>query len=195
MTNSRRKGKAGEREAAEILRAWWDPVEPGVKFASAPLSGGWHSAQMRGALRLCGDLVTSSHTFPFIVEVKRREKVDVSRLYLPQDDKRRYRSPVYGWWEQACAAASEARANDATREVYPLLMFRQSRKPWYCVVSPEMCTQFAWEQVLLHPDTEGFVMPLAKFQARQARSLAAGGVNFGSLGEGAEVNWASARKV
>lgn len=125
--NGRRKGKAGEREAAEILRQWWDPVEPGVKFASAPLSGGWHSAQMRGALRLCGDLVTSSATWPWVVEVKRREGFSLDRLLRGAA-----RSPVYGWWEQAKRAAIEARA--AQPDVVPLLMFRKSRSPWLCVV-------------------------------------------------------------
>ena len=114
---SRQKGKAGEREIAKLLQAWWRQLEPECEFASTPLSGGWHHASIRGGMKLSGDLCTTAEQFPFVVEVKRREKWNLDRLLKGG------KSPVRGWWKQCCLAALEMGGK-------PLLIFRKSREPW-----------------------------------------------------------------
>jgi hypothetical protein len=115
--NGRAKGKAGEREAARVLAAWWEPVEPGTKFVSTPLSGGWSTPAIRAAYNAAGDLMTTSLIWPFSVEVKREQNWKWSKLLAGEKHR------AWDWWEQCTAAASEEKR-------VPLLMFRKNNQPW-----------------------------------------------------------------
>ncbi len=121
MTLGRRKGSAAEREVAELLRAWWDSVEPGVIFKRTPGSGGWSSPDARAAFKTAGDLVTTAARFPWCVEVKRREGWSWATLRAGRA------SPVWGWWAQAGRQAAEC-------GLEPMLLFRRSREPWSAMV-------------------------------------------------------------
>lgn len=114
---SRQKGKGGEREIAKRFQKWWGSLEPGCEFASTPLSGGWNKASIRGGMKLSGDLCTTAERFPYVAEVKRREKWNLERLL------KGLKSPVWAWWEQATNAATEQGGK-------PLLIFRKNREPW-----------------------------------------------------------------
>ncbi len=125
--NGRRKGKQGEREVAAMCAAWWSALEPGCEFRSTPSSGGWATPQLRGHFKVAGDLTTTAKKWPFTVEVKRREKWDLSNLYAARP------SPVWGWWAQACkAAVEEGRA--------PILFLRKGKPgstPEWFVMLPQ----------------------------------------------------------
>lgn len=127
---SRAKGKAAEREVAALCAEWWGQLEPGCKFASTPGSGGWSTAQMRAAFRVAGDLSTTALRWPFTVEVKRREGWDEGRLLAGR------KSPVWGWWGQACKAAAEEGKQ-------PMLWMRRSREPW-SVMLPRAMVLLDW---------------------------------------------------
>lgn len=117
MFNSRNKGSAGEREVAKLLESWWSVLEPGVKFVKTPLSGGWGTPTLRSEFKTSGDLVTTAKSFPFTIEVKRREAWTLERLLLGS------KSPVWGWWKQANAQAVEMSST-------PLLWIRKNRHDW-----------------------------------------------------------------
>lgn len=117
MTNGRQKGSVAERDVAARLQAWWESQEPGVRFIRTPLSGGWSSAQVRGEFRASGDLMTTSPNFPFVVEVKRREGFAWTNLLAGR------KSPVWGWWAQARAAAKEQGG-------VPMLWLRRNGERW-----------------------------------------------------------------
>lgn len=129
---SRNKGASAEREVADLLQSWWSPVEAGCRFVRTPLSGGWGGKDLRRGFRASGDLMTTAEKFPFVVEVKRREKWSMDTLLAGK------RSPVWGWWEQAVAAADE-------QDAVPLMIFRKSREPWYAMLPRE------WAKTLLQP--------------------------------------------
>lgn len=132
MTNGRIKGKAAEREVAALFQAWWDPYEPGTKFVRTPMSGGWsHGDEAKEEFATAADLMTTSKTFPFSVEVKRREGWSFRRFI---DGKT---TPVEGWWAQT---RSEARANKRI----PMLWFRQNRMPWHLLL-PEFFILKCWD--------------------------------------------------
>jgi hypothetical protein len=124
--NVREKGALAEREVAELLRGWWDPLEPGCKFARTPGSGGWSTANNREAFGTAGDLVTTAVLFPFAVEVKRREGWTDGELLAGR------RSPVWGWWRQCQKAALEM-------QKVPMLWFRRSRRPWLVIMPIGFC--------------------------------------------------------
>lgn len=126
---SRRKGSTAEREVAALLAEWWGTFESDVKFVRTPSSGGWSSAAVRGEFRASGDLMTTSLTFPFCVEVKRREEYSLATLERGSN-----RSPVFAWYEQAAKAAVEIAEAAPDRKVYPLLIFRASGCPWNVMV-------------------------------------------------------------
>ncbi len=99
-----------------MLAGWWSTIEPGAQFVRTPSSGGWATPQLRGGFKAAGDLMTTSTTFCFTVEVKRREAWVLRNLYQAKP------SPVWGWWKQACKAAKEeGRA--------PILFLRRNAKP------------------------------------------------------------------
>ena len=119
--NSRRKGKTGEREVAKHLERWWNQVEPGCKFVSTPLSGGFSTAQIRGAFNMAGDLMTTAKTFPFTVEVKHRERWELPNVLAGK------RSPAWTWWLQCQKAAAEEKK-------IPMMWFRKNYGDWYMML-------------------------------------------------------------
>lgn len=123
MTNGRAKGAAAENEVARMLAEWWVQLEPGCVFKRTPQSGGWSRPDARAEFRTSGDLVTTAKHFPFVVEVKRRERF--SDQYLQGRA-----SPVWEWWRQAQRQAAEQGP-----EAVPLLVFRRNREPWRALVS------------------------------------------------------------
>ncbi|MDE2099190.1 MAG: hypothetical protein KGL39_18190 [Patescibacteria group bacterium] len=121
MVNGRAKGKRGEREVARLLEEYWGRLEPGCKFKSTPLSGGWSSPDVREAFKTSGDLVTTAKLFPYVVEVKLRESWSLKNLVEGKP------CPVWGWWEQAIKAAKEQKG-------IPMLWFRKNRWPWRIMI-------------------------------------------------------------
>lgn len=120
MKNSRQKGSVAEREVAKLIENWWSQVEL-AKFVRTPLSGGWGTPQIRSDFRASGDLMTNSFSFPWCVEIKRRETWTLSNVLAGA------KSPVWGWWDQTIRAADEAVAQ-------PMLWFRKNGEPWYIMV-------------------------------------------------------------
>lgn len=117
MANKKTKGPVAEREVAKIIIPWWGIIEPDAKFVRTPLSGGWGDDDTRSGFMATGDLMTTSLTFPFDVEVKRREGWSEDTLVNGEP------CPVWKWWQQTQRAARLSK-----RE--PMLWFRHNRKPW-----------------------------------------------------------------
>ena len=119
---SKVKGASAEREVAKLLAKWWtsdwDPKDlNNVKFERTPLSGGWSKGSGK-KFGTGGDIVCSDETFPFCVEVKRREGWSEDNLFAGK------KSPVWKWIKQC-----EEQANAATK--FPLLFFRKNRLQWH----------------------------------------------------------------
>jgi len=106
-----------EREVAKLIKAWWNRFEPESLFIRTPLSGGWSDEETRREFKATGDLMTNSPSFPFDVEVKRREGWSENTFLAGQP------CPVWGWWQQTQRASWVSR-----RE--PMLWFRHNRRPW-----------------------------------------------------------------
>lgn len=145
--NGRAKGKTGEREVAKIFAEWWGELEPGCKFVSTPLSGGFSTPAMRGDMKVAGDLCTNAKKWPFTVEVKRREGWNLKRLFAGKP------SPVWAWWRQCVRAAREEGR-------VPLLMFRKNRDAeWMLMVPrgafPDVPCFDNWALVPLNVDVAG----------------------------------------
>lgn len=119
--NGRTKGSKAERAVAALLQAWWGAYEEAT-FVRTPLSGGWGAPATRAEFRASGDVMTSSTSFPFAVEVKRREGWSPATLYAGKP------SPVWSWWRQAQTQAIEL-------QLEPMLWYRQSREPWTVMLS------------------------------------------------------------
>jgi hypothetical protein len=124
MTLGRIKGNAAEREIARKLEDYWRPIEE-ARFVRTPLSGGWGGKDLRAEFKASGDLMTTAKRWPFVVEVKRRENWSWKPFLAGK------KSPIWGWWLQACAAADELAGA-------PLLIFRKSREPWSIVLPHEV---------------------------------------------------------
>jgi hypothetical protein len=122
----RTKGNVAEREVAKLIKPWWSAIEPDSLFIRTPLSGGWSDDETRSEFKATGDLMTTSPTFPFDVEVKRRENWDEGTFFagLP--------SPVWGWWKQAQRSAMLTFGRERR---YPMLWLRQNRRPWLVVLA------------------------------------------------------------
>lgn len=116
------KGKRNERAVAKMLEQWWRHYEPESVFIKTPQSGGWGTAQTREVFRASGDVMTTSRTFPFSVEVKRREAWSEEHLLAGK------KSPVWGWWNQSCKQAHEMK-------VEPMMFFKRNRKPWWIMIA------------------------------------------------------------
>jgi hypothetical protein len=114
--NGREKGSKAEREVARMLEVWWQPVEL-ARFVRTPMSGGWGDPRVRAQFKACGDVSTTASSFPFVVEVKRRERWSMRTLLGGQQ------SPVWSWWGQCQAAAREQGGE-------PLMLLRRSKMPW-----------------------------------------------------------------
>lgn len=77
---------------------------------------------IRKEMRLAGDIMTSSQSWPFTTEVKRREGWSEEWL------RKGRRSPVWKWW---CQTLRDAVEEDGA----PALWFRQNRRPWFVMFS------------------------------------------------------------
>lgn len=119
--NGRQKGSVAEREVAKICEDWWRTYELGVSFVRVPLSGGWGTPGLRKDFNACGDLATNAKSFPWTVEVKRREGWSFPHLLKGNP------SPIWGWWEQSLTQAKEA-------DKWPMLWFRKNQNPWRIMV-------------------------------------------------------------
>ncbi len=124
--NARSKGSRGERELADTFSTWW-----GVKFNRTPSSGAYSTIHARGS-GCAGDISCDDPQFPWCIECKRVESVDIAQLFNPK-------ALMYEWWTQACKSA-------ALEKKVPLLVFRKNGGKWYFVL-PEPCMG------LLAPDT------------------------------------------
>lgn len=130
MFGSRNKGAKAERDVAAFLTTWWSAIEPETKFVKTPLSGGWSTPTMRAGFHASGDIMTTSPTFPFAVEVKRREAFSWDTFLKGR------KSPVWGWWEQTCRAAAE-------QDGVPMLWLRHNQEPWRVVLPCDASPQYA----------------------------------------------------
>lgn len=123
MVLGHRKGPIGENEVVHLLSDWWGQMEPEAKFKRTPKSGGWGNADVRGDMKVAGDICTTSQRWPFTVEVKRREAWTFGAFCEGR------LSPVWKWWRQCIDAAAE-------EDRIPLLWARKNRRPWI-VLAPE----------------------------------------------------------
>lgn len=134
MAQGRPKGCKAEIEVAKILEPWWRDHEPkapdghAIRFVRTPLSGGWGGKDTRSGFKASGDLMTTAATFPFTVEVKRREGWKWKPLFEGR------RSPVWSWWRQAVGQGTEMRA-------VPLLWLRHNREPWSVMLPCSVLTR------------------------------------------------------
>lgn len=134
MVNGRRKGAHAELQVVRQSEFWWRklPLDQQVtpdgaqcQFVRTPQSGGWSTNRVRGSFRVAGDLSSTSDSWPFTVEVKRRESWSLSVFIM--GGKRG--SPVWGWWQQCVKSANEEGG-------VPMLWMRRSQQPWI-VLLPE----------------------------------------------------------
>ena len=116
----KKKGNKAELEVARILEPWWRQLEPEATFVRTPRSGGW--TQGRDLFDARGDLmVKGAPRFPFLVEVKRREKWSLENFEEGKP------CPVWGWWVGACRDAEHAKRR-------PMLWTRHNRREWIVLV-------------------------------------------------------------
>lgn len=105
-----------------LIVPWWRQLEPGFEAARTPLSGGWQGRgqrgqSLRGEMAMSGDIMTTSHRWPFSVEVKNGPPWNLYSLACGRP------SPVWKWWCQCQDAASECGQ-------VPMLWFRHLRSSW-----------------------------------------------------------------
>jgi hypothetical protein len=141
---SREKGARAELEVAALLEQWWRFHNSLVVFKRTPLSGGWSGAPEFG---VNGDLVCNDPNFPFAVEVKRRENWNQRRMVEGKA------SPVWGWWKQACRAASAMQQE-------PMLWIRQQRCEWIVVVGAAYMLRATREEACWFWLPDGPAVPL-----------------------------------
>lgn len=116
-----RKGNTGERDVARRLEAWWRGLVPDARFERTPLSGGLQHAV---EFRVVGDVMvspTAAPTFPWSVEVKRREEGKLDRLVVGRP------TAIWGWWREAQDDAHSA-------GLEPMLWFRRNLMKWRVLV-------------------------------------------------------------
>jgi len=123
MVQGHIKGPKGENEVVKLLSRWWSQFELDVQFKRTPKSGGWGNSEVRGDMKVAGDICTTSQRWPFTVEVKRRESWTFGAFSEGR------LSPVWKWWRQCINAAAE-------EDRIPLLWARKNRRPWI-VLAPE----------------------------------------------------------
>ena len=150
---AQRRGDEAEVYVAKALEKWWQAYEPEAKFVRTPLSGGWSGPLVRRGFRASGDVMTTSGSFPFCVEVKYRQ-FSRARLFGSGP------SPVWAWWAQAVAAARES-------DRRPLLVFREpvgagrgKTAPWLCIGVVR-----AFGRYVFPPTGGGVTVAIADFDA------------------------------
>ena len=109
-----------------MLKAWWNRYEPEATFVRTPGSGGWTTRQQseQDTFHTGADIVTSSKTFPFAVEVKHRENWSYANFLEGK------KSPARAWWDQAVRQADNMGK-------LPMLLCRRNRNPWLVVLDRE----------------------------------------------------------
>lgn len=152
---SREKGSRAELEVANMIKLWWNAYEPTALFIRTPLSGGWQTNTGAAAyFNACGDLMTTSQTWPFCVEVKHREGWSIDFFLKGKD------GPPWRWWEQCVEAAQK-------QNHVPMMWMRRNRIhqqtkkfPWLVLVPEE----FAKLRSLDLPDIRWDFLKLVKTQ-------------------------------
>lgn len=112
MTDSRKKGSRNERNVAKLMQDW-----SGYEFARTPQSGGlhWKKAHTTGDI-VCID-EDHSHRFPFSIECKFHEDLDL--LHLIDDTIGKKSNKITLFWEQTEKDAE-------TSKKLPLLFMRRN---------------------------------------------------------------------
>lgn len=118
---SRQKGSVAEREVAKLIKTWWEQISPGCEVTRTPLSGGWGGPEIRSGFNASGDLMFTDGSFPWAVEIKRREGWSYDQFIAGK------RSPVRKWWAQTVKAADEMNKE-------PMLWMRKNHMPWHIVL-------------------------------------------------------------
>lgn len=136
--NSRSKGQRGEREVRDILAKWW-----GSKFSRTPSSGAFATILQRGDLNVAGDVSTDDPSFPWVVEVKRHEKVTIDQILTAK------KCLVFDWWKQVCSAA-------ALENKKPLLIFRRNNQPWMFIMYDSEMRPMSAPGTIMYIESEGF---------------------------------------
>jgi hypothetical protein len=125
--NSRAKGRRAERDVAKLLAKWWRKIDKKVEFKPTPLSGGWGGRDggkhVRAHFKASGDLMTTSVSFPFTIEVKHREAWSMRNLVAGRA------TPVWDWWVQS------QRQSEEEGEI-AMLWFRKNNFPWMVALPP-----------------------------------------------------------
>ncbi len=109
---SRTKGNSFERDIASLFTEKF-----GGEFKRTPLSGGW-SKKHKECL---GDIICPEE-FPFIIECKNRETVNLSNIILDEGN-----SWFLEWWE-----GLKAMAKSVGKE--PLLIMKRNRMSPVCIM-------------------------------------------------------------
>jgi hypothetical protein len=132
VVNGRAKGSRGELMVANIIANWWHRYEPAARFIRTPLSGGWQHGDRKVAahFKACGDLMSTTTSFPFCVEVKWREQWSINSFL---DGKL---GSHWEWWRQTVAAAKH-------QDGVPMMWLRKNR-----VKGSAASTAFPWLVVL-----------------------------------------------
>jgi len=138
VKNGRRKGSKAELQVAKCTEFWWRQLplaqqdtqdgKPAI-FVRTPMSGGWGSQGARAHYRVAGDLSSTSESWPFTVEVKRREGWSLASFINGSHR----RSQVWDWWAQCCKGASEEGG-------VPMMWFRSNGNPWLVLLPDALAT-------------------------------------------------------
>ncbi len=127
LAMSKEKGSRGEREVAALVQAWWRRVDASTEIARTPGSGSWgKNSGVRHGFDVYGDLVCSSLSFPFCIEIKRRE--DWSQYQLSSDTPS---GNVWVWWQQ-CQSDAKAAGK------IPMLWMRKNKQPWHVLLPHDL---------------------------------------------------------
>ena len=107
--NIRTKGQSGEREIAiylnDVIRKVLDEIHEDMDEVN---NHNYYAQRNQNQSAVGGnDLI---NTYGFAIEIKRQETLAINT-----------------WWKQCSAAA-------ATNKETPVLLYRQSRKPWKCLM-------------------------------------------------------------
>lgn len=119
--HSKSKGNNQERKVAKLLQDWWNkdnkPEDRVVEFTRVPLSGGWNNREQFGTF---GDIICSDPQFPFCVEVKKQEKLELAHLLTSS------KPILLEWWDQCVRETPEGKI--------PLLVFCKNNLEELCAV-------------------------------------------------------------
>lgn len=122
--HSKSKGNNQERKVAKLLQDWWNkdnkPEDKVIEFTRVPLSGGWNNREQFGTF---GDIICSDPQFPFCVEVKKQEKLELAHLLTSS------KPALLEWWDQC--------VRETPKGKIPLLVFCKNNLEELCVVESQ----------------------------------------------------------